>query len=299
MTNISGLARLVRRFQGSNHECEAPGSLDSLDSDGRSLRGYTFSPGSRVWALWQGFVHVLAFRGARCRIVSSTGGVWVGTNTFPTARSQRTKGNGRCAGNRLESHGLRQECRCPSSLCIMKMFREFGLPVSSCPTISAASALTQDLRELGIEVIHGNVDVRRYLKQRASSFDFCFINYADLAQSYVPYLRKVAAKLPIIYDTVDLHFVREKRRAAFDGNDHRAEYDRNLEVKLASMSEAVITVTERERAVFAKEVTDVPIHVIPTVHEQLRRLRRLGSVPAFCSSGVSLTRQMATRSHIL
>jgi glycosyltransferase involved in cell wall biosynthesis len=141
------------------------------------------------------------------------------------------------------------------------------VPVVVLPhDLQARQPYTGELEKMGVQVVHGSVDVRRYLRDYAPKFDFCFINYADLAQSYVPFLRKVAPALRIVYDTVDLHFLRETRRASYDGSMRRAATYHEVEVQLARMSNAVIVVTERERHVFSREVPDVPMYVIPTIH---------------------------------
>jgi glycosyltransferase involved in cell wall biosynthesis len=150
---------------------------------------------------------------------------------------------------------------------IIQILRQLGVPVVVLPhDLQARQPYTSELEEMGVQVVHGGVDVRRYIRENASKFDFCYINYADLAQSYVPFLRKVAPGLRIVYDTVDLHFLRETRRASYDGSMRRAATYHEVEVQLAQMSNAVIVVTERERDLFSREVPDVPMYVIPTIH---------------------------------
>lgn len=82
----------------------------------------------------------------------------------------------------------------------------------------------------------------------------------------MPLVEAAAPDLPIVFDTVDLHFVREERRAAFDGDARSAARYRALELDLVRRTAATVVVTEEERRVVAGEVPGAAVHVLPTIH---------------------------------
>jgi len=92
----------------------------------------------------------------------------------------------------------------------------------------------------------------------------------NVAWSYLPMLREFAPDAKIIYDTVDLHFVRERRRAEIEdaeeaGKNSRRYYD--MELSLTRVSDAVLVVSDAEHDLLEAEAPGACIYVIPTIHE--------------------------------
>jgi glycosyltransferase involved in cell wall biosynthesis len=76
----------------------------------------------------------------------------------------------------------------------------------------------------------------------------------------------------VVYDTVDLHWVREARRAACrtDGDSGalpaKAAALREIELALIRAADSTLVVTDPERAQVEADVPDADVTVIPTVH---------------------------------
>jgi glycosyltransferase involved in cell wall biosynthesis len=90
-----------------------------------------------------------------------------------------------------------------------------------------------------------------------------------VAWGVVPTLRELAPEAKIIYDTVDLHFLRERRRAVVEVDDEAtrmAEHYRELELWLANATDATFVVSDVERDLLLQEAPDTRVYVVPTIH---------------------------------
>ena len=155
---------------------------------------------------------------------------------------------------------------------ILDLLLRLGLAVDVLPhDTAAAEPATSELRALGAGVVAGNFRAVDYLRTTAASYDLCWINYADLAEHYVPLLQASAPRLPIVFDTVDLHFVRARRQAAFGGRAEAEHRYRSLEIDLVRRCAATVVVSEEERQVLLDEVPSAAVHVVPTIHVPRRR----------------------------
>ena len=79
----------------------------------------------------------------------------------------------------------------------------------------------------------------------------------------------LAPQATLVYDTVDLHYLREQRRARVEGADEPpvVEALRALELALVRASDATICVSEVEAERLREEVPDALIEILPPVHE--------------------------------
>jgi len=128
---------------------------------------------------------------------------------------------------------------------------------------------TTTLQQAGIEVLHGQLDGRKLIRELAPGLDVAILSRPDPAWRWRPLLQELAPATKIIYDTVDLHFLREGRRAESD-NDPSAlvaaaqYYDKEL--SLARMADATLVVSEEERQVLLHELPGLQVHVLGNIH---------------------------------
>ena len=72
-----------------------------------------------------------------------------------------------------------------------------------------------DLQSMGIELAlppHYE-SVEEYLEHHGRDFDLAIISRADVADRHMETVRRLAPRARIVFDTVDLHFLREEREA--------------------------------------------------------------------------------------
>ncbi|MCI0445898.1 glycosyltransferase [bacterium] len=141
----------------------------------------------------------------------------------------------------------------------------------------------QELQSLGIETYATdlmNLDSNGYrpnvppihwdhlLKQ--GDYNLAIISgYRNLGV-YLPLIRKHSPATKIALDTVDVHFLREQRKANLYASDHlqqTATQIKELELKMCREADALIAVTEEDASVLRNALDiEKPVFVIPNIH---------------------------------
>jgi GT2 family glycosyltransferase/glycosyltransferase involved in cell wall biosynthesis len=127
------------------------------------------------------------------------------------------------------------------------------------------------LRRGGIEVVAGGLgSISAFGRQRGDFYDLVVLCRRDVASAYLATVRRRFPHAKVVFDTTDLHFVRERRKAAVTGAlpDSRLDRARQLELALVRRCDLTATVTETERTTLRSYLPDHPVVVLPTVHEQ-------------------------------
>lgn len=125
------------------------------------------------------------------------------------------------------------------------------------------------LEALGVDVIHGETWMGRELAAIGDDLELAIVSRPYVAARYTHLLREYAPRATIAYDTVDLHFVREQRRADL-GEPHagpKAQTMRELELGLVRGSDLTIVVSEEERAHLEEEAPGSRVVVVPVVND--------------------------------
>jgi GT2 family glycosyltransferase len=119
-------------------------------------------------------------------------------------------------------------------------------------------------RRAGIEVIPHRGAAFSSIRDVPTSIDVAWVSRPDLLRKYMPELhRRTTAK--IIYDTVDLHFLRLQREAALTARDTGWQAMRDLEYDLMRKADCTIVTSEHERHVL--QSAGVRAHVVPIVEQ--------------------------------
>ncbi|HEY6760349.1 MAG TPA: glycosyltransferase, partial [Baekduia sp.] len=99
--------------------------------------------------------------------------------------------------------------------------------------------------------------------------DVAWLSFYEIAEAYVPLLRRHAPGARIVIDTVDVHSVREQRAAELTGRreDHeRARHTQERERTVYAAAGALVAVSADDAAALRELAPDVPVHVIATIH---------------------------------
>ena len=123
---------------------------------------------------------------------------------------------------------------------------------------------TSALEQQGIEVLHGSVDVASHIRALAPELALCILSRPSVAASLLPVVRANAPDAVVVYDTVDLHFVRHERGAEVGA----AAEDRSTvdELALVSAADATIAVSDAEAAILRGLRPDAAVFEVPVVH---------------------------------
>lgn len=127
---------------------------------------------------------------------------------------------------------------------------------------------TYDLQNMGVECIYneGVESPASYIKENGKKFKcFIVIKYNIMAR-YIDLIKKSSIMGKIIFDTVDLHYIRESR-AALLNEDYkeieRTKLVKNLELKMVSQAHLTLVRSSYEKEILAKECPESNVMILP------------------------------------
>ena len=153
---------------------------------------------------------------------------------------------------------------------VVRMLREAGYAVAFLPdNYAPLQPYTTELQQMGVEVLHhvdGGATMDEALELIVPSLNVAWISRTDLYEKYAPVLGHNQA-IELIYDTVDLSYVRKRREAELLGKDE-SEWQslQESELEAARDADATVVVSNEER----RELEGFGVrnvHVIPTIHD--------------------------------
>jgi GT2 family glycosyltransferase len=131
---------------------------------------------------------------------------------------------------------------------------------------------TDDLQELGIEVLYHpfTADPVALFRERGKEFDAIVLSRHYVAAEYLGLARLYAPKARLIFDTVDLHYLRELRAAELEGKPELARIaaaTRAQELKIMRECDVTLVVSPVEQEILARDAPGVHVDVLSNVHE--------------------------------
>jgi glycosyltransferase involved in cell wall biosynthesis len=155
---------------------------------------------------------------------------------------------------------------------ILRLLRTLGCQVTLVALWGRAEEpYTSELRLAGVEVIASPNSFQEFARTRAGLYDTVILCRPRVAATLLPEIRRMFRTARILYDTVDLHFLREARGRAFvRAGGLRARLQslkrRRVELSCIRRSDVTLAVSEIEASVIRRYVPGAATAVIPTVH---------------------------------
>jgi glycosyltransferase involved in cell wall biosynthesis len=153
---------------------------------------------------------------------------------------------------------------------LVETLLELGCRVTFAPDDGAPhQPYTDQLQALGVDVIYGSTWIGQEIAVLGNDIQLAIVSRPYVAAQYTHLLREHAPNATIAYDTVDLHYVREQRRADL-GEPHaarKASTIRELELGMVRGSDVTIVVSDEERGLLETEVPGAKVVVIPVVND--------------------------------
>lgn len=153
---------------------------------------------------------------------------------------------------------------------ILGQFQGLGLKVTLvADNRQRLEPYTSRLQQRGVEVLYGEWDVVASLRAVAEEVELVVLSRPLVACQHAAMMREILPRAALVYDTVDLHHVRESRRALVEQDPAVAQVaaaHREIELGLVRASDATFVVSPDERELLAREVPGKPIYVVPNIH---------------------------------
>jgi len=156
---------------------------------------------------------------------------------------------------------------------LMRLLIAEGAHVVFLPAnCNADGAYTAALQRLGVECWHTPhmAGIPAWLREHGPRFDAAMVSRHYVASEFLPLLRKHAPQARLLFDTVDLHYLRERRAAELSGNAaalRAARRTRELELGLIANADATLVVSEVERELLAQDAPQAAVRVLSNLHD--------------------------------
>jgi len=155
---------------------------------------------------------------------------------------------------------------------LLRLLRDLGFFTRFMPqNLAWAGRHSTDLQQAGIEVLTAPWlnDPAAWLKQHGADLDLIIISRHYVMTPLLKALREHCPNARLVFDTVDLHFLREQREAEladFAAAARAAERTREEELALIEAADATLVVSEFERELLADLTPEAKVAVVSNIH---------------------------------
>jgi glycosyltransferase involved in cell wall biosynthesis len=151
-------------------------------------------------------------------------------------------------------------------------FRQLGYGVSFfADNRGYAGRYSSALQHAGVEVLYNPwiASLQDFFQERGGDFDFIMISRHYVAVNYISLIQKYCPRVRFIFDTVDLHYLREQRLAELDNSlplKRVAAQTRRSELAVIRQADATLVVSPIEKEVLAADAPGARVHVLSNIH---------------------------------
>ncbi len=131
---------------------------------------------------------------------------------------------------------------------------------------------TQALQQLGVECWHAPHAARipAWLRAHGPRFDTVLVCRHYVAREFLPLLRQHAPQARILFDTIDLHYLRERRAAELSGDVtglRAAQRTRELELELITAADTTLVVSSVEQDLLRQDAPAADVRILSNLHQ--------------------------------
>jgi len=128
------------------------------------------------------------------------------------------------------------------------------------------------LTAMGVRLPSGGDDVEAHLARHGRDYDVVLMSGAFVASRHLSAVRRFAPQATLVFDTIDLHFLREFRAAKLTGNVPRLQHAlalKRIELGLARAADVTVVVSEHEQELLRAEVPQASVLLLPNIHARV------------------------------
>ena len=151
---------------------------------------------------------------------------------------------------------------------LMRLLIEEGAHVVFLPTNRAHSGrYTEALQQMGVEAWYAPFASRAptWLREHGPRFDSVMLCRHYVASEFMPLLHRYAPQARVLFDSVDLHYLRERRAAELSGDAtllRTATQTRKAELGVIARADITVVVGEVERLLLAQDAPLAKVEVL-------------------------------------
>ena len=155
---------------------------------------------------------------------------------------------------------------------LMQLLHDLGYAVVFMPeNLAHMGRYTDALQALGVEALYHPFvsNPVTWLREQGPTLDAIVVSRHYVAANYVGAVRLYAPQAKLIFDTVDLHYLREERAAALAASAELARHAAQTkvqELRLMRETDTTLVVSTAEKRLLETELPNVRIEVLSNVH---------------------------------
>ena len=154
------------------------------------------------------------------------------------------------------------------------IFQRLGYKVTFAPeNLRFHPTYTPRLQRRGVECLYYPFlhSLRQFLQRRGGEFDLVFVARPHVAGSILRHVKSACRKAKLIYNTVDLHYLREMRQAELESNpalSRRALQTKEIELRVVAAADCCIVVGPVEKSILSRELPHARLETIQLIMEE-------------------------------
>jgi len=161
-----------------------------------------------------------------------------------------------------------------TSFYFMKLFIELGYHVTFIPADNflRMEGYTANLQRIGVNTIYHPyfTNVEDYLLEHGKQHDVIMLYRVEYAAKFIGLCRELCPQAKIVFDTVDLHYLREMRQAEHENSENLrilSQHTKEREIAVMMIADETIVLSDIEKALLESEscLADSIITTIPLI----------------------------------
>lgn len=156
---------------------------------------------------------------------------------------------------------------------LLQVFKKLGYKVSFiAKTLAYHPVYTRRMQSIGIECFYLPYleSIHSHLIAHGHLYDVVLLSRVNVAEQFIDTAKKYCTNAMILFDTVDLHFLREQRQALINQDKQQlaaAERLKLQELSTARKADKTLLVSPVEIELFKQEAPDVPVALLSNIHQ--------------------------------
>jgi O-antigen biosynthesis protein len=131
---------------------------------------------------------------------------------------------------------------------------------------------SESLEQIGIECLHSPYEpsAERYLREHGAKFDAILVQRGRVLHRFLGAIQKYAPQAKLIFNTVDLHYLREEREGALLKSSFykfKAKDTKWRELAAVRAATTTLVLSEVEREILSQEVPGKDIRIVPLIRD--------------------------------
>lgn len=157
---------------------------------------------------------------------------------------------------------------------LVRMLHCMGFKTAFIPQSNLAyfAHYTDALQRMGTECLYHPymASVRDHLQACGAFYDYVIIHRVNVFSETIDDVARYCPNAEIIFNTTDLHFLREQRQAELEGDEalmRHAERTREMELEMMRRAHKTIVVSSFEQQMIRQEAPEIDVHHLPLIRE--------------------------------